>query len=150
MDANLSDPAEFPHLHWQVFMEHHYMPGSSSNSRMRDEFRGLQQSTLMNLRSLPVFGTTGPVLQCTRFLLSRVQNGSLWLNEEIPIHAADISRLTGLSQTGADVSSAGQTASKRARKSADADLYTKYGTRRGGKGAKIDLINVPEIRSLAT
>ena len=77
MDANLSDPAEFPNLHWQIFMEHHYTPGSSSNSRMREEFRGLQQSTLMNLRSLPVFGTTGPVLQCTRSLLSRVQNGSL-------------------------------------------------------------------------
>ena len=42
MDANLSDPAEFPHLHWQTFMEHHYTPGSSANSRMREEFRGLQ------------------------------------------------------------------------------------------------------------
>ena len=41
MDANLSDPAEFPHLHWQTYMEHHYTPGSSSTSRMRSEFRGL-------------------------------------------------------------------------------------------------------------
>ena len=100
----------------------------------------------MNLRTLPVFGTTRPALQCTRFLLSQIQNGSLWLNEEIPIHAEHIHRLTGLSQNGADVSAAGQTSSKRARKSGDADLYTKYGTRRGGKGAKIDLINKPEIR----
>ena len=99
----------------------------------------------MHLRTLPVLETTGPALQCTRFLLSQIQNGSLWLNEEIPIHAEDIHRLTGLSQNGAEVSAAGQTSSKHARKSGDIDLYTKYGTRRGGKGAKIDLINKPEI-----
>ena len=100
----------------------------------------------MNLRTLSIFGTTRPALQCTRFLLSRIQNGSLWLNEEIPIHAADIHRLTGLSQNGADVSVAGQTSSKHTRKSSDSNLYTKYGTRWGDKGAKIDLINKPEIQ----
>ena len=44
-----------------------------------------------------------------------------------------------------DVSAVGQTSSKHARNSGDSDLYTKYGTRRGGKGAKIDLFNKPEI-----
>lgn len=52
----------------------------------------------------------------------------------------------GLSQNGADVSTACQTTSKRAQKSGDADLYRKYGTKWGGKGAKIEFINKLEIK----
>ena len=133
IDANLSNAAEFPSLQRQAYMEHYCTTAGNPASHLLPEFRGLQTSSLINLRNLPVFGTTGPVLQCTRFLINRIQNGSLWLTREIPIHAEDIHRLTGLSQTGADVSTAGQTSSKRARNSGNADFYTKYGTRRGGK-----------------
>ena len=75
------------------------------------------------------------------FLLSRIHNGSLWLGREIPIHVEDIHRLTGLSQEGRDISTASQNVSKRAKKAGDGDYYKKYDTKRGGKGAKIDLIN---------
>ena len=97
IDANLSNAAEFPSLQRQTYMENYCTTAENPASRLLPEYRGLQTSSLMNLRNLPVFGTIGPVLQCTRFLLSRIQNGSLWLAQEIPIHAENIHRLTGLS-----------------------------------------------------
>ena len=68
-------------------------------------------------------------MQCTKFLLRKIYNGSLWLGKEISIHVEYIHRLTGLSQEGKDVSAAFQTVSKRAKTIGDNDLYAKYGTR---------------------
>ena len=54
--------------------------------------------------------------------------------------------MTGLSQEGRDVSTTFQTVSKRAKKAGDNELYAKYGTRWGGKGANINLINNLEVK----
>ena len=51
-----------------------------------------------------------------------------------------------LSQEGRDVSMSFQTVSKREKNAWDGDYYKKYNTKRGGKGAKIDLINNPVIK----
>ena len=68
------------------------------------------------------------------------------MGREIPIHAEDIHRLTGLLVEGRDVSTTFQTVSKREKKVGDGDYYRKYDTKRGGKGAKIDLINNPTVK----
>lgn len=70
----------------------------------------------------------------------------MWLEREIPIHAEDISRITGLSAEGKDVSTKFQNVSKRAKNSGGCDYYNKYETKRGGKGANIDLINNPTVK----
>ena len=97
IDTNLTDSFEFPALKRQVYIENYATAAGQPTTRVLPEFRGIQQSTILNLRNLPVFGITGVAMQCTKFLLSRVQNDSLWLGKEIPIHAEDINRLTGLS-----------------------------------------------------
>lgn len=146
IDTDLTDSFEFPALKRQVYIENYATEAGQAAARFMPEFRGIQQSTILNLRNLPVFRITGATMQCKKILLSRIQNGSLWMGKEIPIHVEYIHKLTGLSQEGRDVSSAFQTVSKRAKKSRDTDYYVKYDTRRGGKGVKIKLINRPEVK----
>ena len=69
-------------------------------------------------------------------MLSRLQNESLWLGREIPMHAEDIHRLTGLSTEGRDVSTTFQTVSKRAKKAGDCNYYKKYTPKEGGRGRR--------------
>jgi hypothetical protein len=78
-----------------------------------DEFGGIQfmpklksidlfNSTIMNLRDLPVFDTTREVVRCTKFLINRVHDKSLWLDRRYPIHEENIHQVTGLSIEGED------------------------------------------------
>ena len=66
-----------------------------------DELKGIQfmpklefinqfNSTIMNLKDLLVFDTTGDVVQCNKFLINRVHDKSLSLYRKYPIHAEDI------------------------------------------------------------
>jgi hypothetical protein len=57
----------------------------------------------MNLRDLLVFGTTGEIARCMKFLISKVHDRSLWLDKWYPIHVEDIQQLTILSSQGKDV-----------------------------------------------
>lgn len=115
-------------------------------SRVKEKFKGLHRSTLLHLRSLHVFGTQFIAMQCTKLLARRMHGGSLWLDKEYPIHVEDISRLTGLFAGGNIVSSTFQTGAKRAKKKSKDNIYAKYGTERGGRGAKLDIINKVDIR----
>jgi hypothetical protein len=107
------------------------------------EFINLFNSTIMHLRDLPVFGTTGEVARCTKFLISRVHDRSLWLDQRYLIHADDIHQLTGLSLEGEDVSKGFQGPSKHGKKKGEVSLYEKFHTQRGGRTMKIDPI-IPE------
>jgi hypothetical protein len=71
---------------------------------MKPNFINLFNSNIMNLRDLPVFDTTGEFARCTKFLISRVHDRSLWLDRRYPIHAKDIHQLKGLSLEGEDIS----------------------------------------------
>jgi len=66
---------------------------------------------------------------------------SLSIDNEYPIHAVDIQRLMSLSVGGDFVSTAFMKTSKRAKKTMDDEYYTKYDTKRGGKGVGTYLIN---------
>jgi hypothetical protein len=70
----------------------------------KPEFINLLNSTIMNLRDLPVFDTIGEVARCIKFLIKRVHDRILWLDRQYPIHAEDIHQLIGLSLEGEDVS----------------------------------------------
>jgi hypothetical protein len=89
----------------------------------KPEFINLFNSTIMNLRDLPVFGTTGEVARCTKFLISRVHDRSLWLDRRYPIHTEDIHQLTGLSIEGEDVSKGFQGPNKHGKKKGEPSLY---------------------------
>lgn len=102
-------------------MENYATEAGEEAARVLLDFRGIQLSSILNLRNIPVFGTTGAAMQCTKFLLSKIQNGSLWLVKEIPIHLEYIHRLTGLSQEGRDISTVFQNVSKRVKKTRDGD-----------------------------
>ena len=58
----------------------------------------------MNLHDLKVFKTIGEVVRCTKFLISYVHNGALWLEKAYPIHVDDIHQLKGISMEGEDIS----------------------------------------------
>ena len=81
IDADLIDSFEFPVLKRQVYMESYTTEARRATTKVLPEFRGIQQSSIMNLRNLPVFGMTGAAMQCTKLFLSRIQNNSLWLGK---------------------------------------------------------------------
>jgi hypothetical protein len=70
----------------------------------KSDFINLFNSTIMNLRDLPVFSTTGEVARCMKFMISSVHDRILWLDKWYPIHAKYIQQLTRLSFEGEDVS----------------------------------------------
>lgn len=85
-------------------------------------------------------------MQCTKLLASRMHGGLLWLDKEYPIHVEDISLLTRLSEGGNVVSTTFQTGAKRAKKQSKDNIYARYGTEWGDRGAKLDIINKVNIR----
>jgi hypothetical protein len=114
----------------------HFIPNS--------EFINLFNSTIMNLMDFPVFNTTGEVVRCTKFLINRVHEISLWLDRRYPIHPEDIHHLTGLSIKGKDVSKVFYSPNKNGNKKGEPSLYEIFHMKRGGHTAKIDPI-LPEI-----
>jgi hypothetical protein len=109
----------------------------------KKEFINLFNSTIMNLRDLPVFGTTDEIARCMKFLISRVHDRSLWLDKWYPIHAKYIQQLTGLSSKGEDVSKGFQGPDKHGKKKGELSLYEKFNTKRGGRTTVIEPI-LPE------
>jgi hypothetical protein len=92
----------------------------------KPKFINLFNSTIMNLRDLLVFSTTGEVAQCTKFLINRVHDKKFWLDRRYSIHAEDIHRLNGLSHKGEDVSKGFQGPSKHGKKKWDPNLYEQF------------------------
>ena len=104
LDLDLMDSVLFPHMHTYVFWE--MAPDGLGGMQFvpEEDFINLFNLTIMNLRYLPVFGTTCEIARCTKFLISRVHERILWLDKQYPIHVEDIHQLTGLSFKGEDVS----------------------------------------------
>jgi hypothetical protein len=100
----------------------------------KPEFINLFKSTIMKLKDLPVFGTTGDVARCTKFMINKVHNRSLWLDRRYPIHAVYSHHLIGLSLEGEDVSKGFQGPSKHNKRKGDPNLYERFHTQRGGGG----------------
>lgn len=130
VENDLSHSFHFPALKREVYTKAMTKPDRSQSKKVREDIRGLQRSTLLNLRGLLVFNIVGAVMQCTKFLISRVHGRSLWLDKEYPIHAVDIQRLTRLSTAGVGLSTVFQNTSK---KTGDDNYYKRYGTQHGGK-----------------
>jgi len=68
--------------------------------KWKQSFFPLHNIMLMNFRELLVFDTTGKVAKCTKFMISRVHNSTLWMEKGYFIHVEDIHQLTGLSMMG--------------------------------------------------
>jgi hypothetical protein len=81
----------------------------------------------MNFLDVPVFDTTGKVICCTKFLINRVNSGSLWLDREYIIHIDNIYQLIRLSMEGEDVSKGFQNSRKHGRKKGGLNLYDNFG-----------------------
>jgi hypothetical protein len=143
LDLDLTDSTLFPQMHTDVFWE--MAPDGIRGMQFvpKSDFINLFNSTIMNLRDLPVFGTTGEVARCTKFLISRVHDRSLWLDKRYPIHVEDIQQLTGLSSQGEDVSKGFQGPGKHGKKKGELSLYEKFNTKRGGRTTVIEPI-LPE------
>jgi hypothetical protein len=99
------------------------MSWEECSSCLKSEFINLYNYTIMNLRDLPVFDTLGEVARCTKFLISRVHDRSLWMDRKYPIHVEDIHQRTGLSIEGEDVSKGFQGPSKHGKKKGEPRLY---------------------------
>jgi hypothetical protein len=131
LDLDLTDSVLFPQMNTDVFWE--MAPDGLGGMQFvpKSDFINLFNSTIMNLRDLPVFGTTGEVARCTKFLISRVHDRSLWLDKRYPIHAEDIQQLTGLSFQGEDVSKGFQGPGKHEKRKASSACM-RNSTQRGG------------------
>jgi len=97
LDLDLTDSALFPQMHIDVFWE--IAPNGIKGMQFvpKEEFINFFNLTIMNLRDLPVFGTTGEITCYTKFQISRVHDKSIWLDKRYPIHVEYIQQLTGLS-----------------------------------------------------
>jgi hypothetical protein len=90
LNLDLTDSALFPQMYPDVFWE--LSPDGTKDMHFipKNEFINLFNSTIMNLRDLLVFGTTDEIAHCTKFLISRVHDRSIWLDKRYPIHAKEI------------------------------------------------------------
>lgn len=136
---------QFPAMKREFYAED-FQKEDGTKISIREEFKGLQRSMLLYLRKLPMFGTQFATMQCTKLLVSRMHGGSLWLDKEYPVHVEDISHLTGLSKGWNAISTTFQTRVKRGKKNLEENIYARYGTEQGGRGAKLDRINKVDIK----
>ena len=132
LDLDLIDSVLFPQMHTYVFWD--MAPDETEDMQFmsKSDFINLFNSTIMNLRDLPVFGTTSEVARCTKFLISRVHDKSLWLDKIYPIHVEYIHHLTRLSFEGEDLSKVFQGPHKHDKNKGEAGLYETFNTKRGG------------------
>jgi hypothetical protein len=132
LDLDLIDSVLFPKMHTYVFWE--MAPDGLGGMQFvpEEDFINLFNLTIMNLRYLPVFGTMHEITWCTKFLISRVHDRSLWLDKWYPIHAKEIQQFTGLSSQGEDVLKIFQGLGKHGKKKGELRLYEKFNTKRGG------------------
>jgi hypothetical protein len=86
----------------------------------------------MNFKDLSVFGTIGKVAHSTKFLISRVHDTIIWLEQRYPIHVDDNHHLTRLFLEGEDVTKGFQGLSKHGKKKGEVSLYEKFHTQKGG------------------
>jgi hypothetical protein len=73
-DIDLIDPVLFPQMNIDVFWS--ITPNELGGMQFmpKPEFINQFNSTIMNLKDLLVFDTTGDVAHCTKFLISRVHD----------------------------------------------------------------------------
>jgi hypothetical protein len=138
LDIELTDPFLFPQINIDVLWI--ISPDELGGMQFvpKPEFFNLFNSTIMNLRDLPVFGTIDDVARCTKFLLSRVYDRIFWLDRRYPIHDKDIHQLTRLSLEGEDMYKGFQGPNKHGKKKGEPSLYERFHTQRGGRTSKID------------
>jgi len=67
LDLDLTDSALFPHMHIDVFWDIVMYGIGGMQVVPKEEFINLFNSTIMNLRDLPFFGTTGEIVCCMEF-----------------------------------------------------------------------------------
>jgi hypothetical protein len=70
LDLDLTDQVMFPLMNFSVFWD--LAPDTMGGMQFipKPEFINLFNSSIMNLRDLPVFDTSGEVARCTKFLIS--------------------------------------------------------------------------------
>jgi hypothetical protein len=85
--------------------------------------------------------------RCTNFLISRVHDISLWIDQIYSIHVDNIHQLIELSLEGEDVSKGFQGLRNHRKKKGKVILYEKFHTQRGGRTMNIDLIILEIVRT---
>lgn len=90
IDNDFTYGFQFPAMKREVYAEEFQREDGTRASRIREDFRRIQRSTLFHLRNLPIFNTQLATMQCKKLLTSRMHGGSLWLDREYPIHVEDI------------------------------------------------------------
>jgi hypothetical protein len=81
LNPDLMDSSLFPQMHTYIFWEMDPNGAGDIQFVPKEGFINLFNSTIMNLRDLPVFGTTGEMARCTTFLIRRVHDISIWLDK---------------------------------------------------------------------
>ena len=77
IDTDFTDSFQFLALKRHVYIENHVKEGGSEVERVHSDFKGIHRSTILHLKSLPVFDMTGAAMQCTKLLINKIHNGSL-------------------------------------------------------------------------
>ena len=131
LDLDLTDPVLFPYMNIDIFWSISLDDLGGMQFMPKPKFINLFNSTIMNLKDLPVFGTIGDVARCTKFLISRVDDQSLYLYKRYPIHVEDIHQLNGLFLEGEDVSKGFQGPGKHDKKKGETILYEIFHTQTG-------------------
>lgn len=72
VDNNLLNSFQFLTLKLQVYTEPIPKDYGSLSIKLKNDFGGIQWSTLLNLRSFPVFGMTRAVIHFTKLLVNRL------------------------------------------------------------------------------
>jgi len=81
IDNDFIDGFQFPAMKREVYAEEFQNKDGIRASKIRDESRGIQISTLFHIWNFPIFSTQFVAMQCTKLLTSRMHGGSLWLDK---------------------------------------------------------------------
>ena len=62
IDTDFTNSYQFLAMKRKVYIENYATEGGGEAAKMHPDFRGIQRSTILNLRSLPVFGMMGATM----------------------------------------------------------------------------------------
>lgn len=82
VNNDLSNSFQFPAMKHDGYTELVTKEDESETIKVKIYFKGIQRSTLLNLRSLLVFGMTLAAMQCTKLLINGMHGGLLWLDKD--------------------------------------------------------------------
>ena len=100
MDYNLKKVYQFLEYRFNHYADTNTFPDGFEDVILKPWARKLFHSDNLALLDVPHFGSTPIISTCSRFILSRLHCGFLWLDKNYPVNPETMHRVSGLPRAG--------------------------------------------------